>query len=109
MNTKEMIEVMQAYVNGKEIEYKSKDNDIWFNVDRPCWDWSIYIYRIKQKPQRTHKEIMSNWFLIPGHGWRKVSAYCPDDGHPYVLDSIGYIKQKFSDFEMKTDEEMWEE
>ena len=102
MNTKEMIEVMQAYVDGKEIEFKpiGGDIDVWI-TDVPMWNWNSCKYRVKQKPQRTHKEIMSNWFLIPGHGWRKVSILYSEDRHPYWLGAKCYAKEAFNDFKMK--------
>lgn len=42
----EMIAVMQAYADGKEIEYSS-DNEIWSKAKNPFWDWDNYDYRIK--------------------------------------------------------------
>ena len=49
---KEKIEVMQAALDGKEIEAKyTNRNDTW---DVQCagfaWDWSIFDYRIKPEP-----------------------------------------------------------
>ena len=57
MNTKEMIEVMQAFEDGKEIEesqrYKDKENGMpynkWVMVEQPIWNWSNNDYRIKPK------------------------------------------------------------
>lgn len=52
MNTKEMIDVMQAYLNGKEIEYCNRlwdtsDDDLWTETDSPSWNWSAYEFRVK--------------------------------------------------------------
>lgn len=44
--TKEAIRVMQAYVDGKEVEYKWGLMD-WNSIDKPEWNWSAYDYRIK--------------------------------------------------------------
>lgn len=49
MNTKEKIEVMQAFVDGKEIEYR--DSDIWLPTTDPIWDWDTCDYRIKKTPK----------------------------------------------------------
>lgn len=35
--TKEMIEVMTAYNEGKKIEIKEKDGDEWGVTYSPCW------------------------------------------------------------------------
>ena len=48
--TKEMIEVMQHFDNGGEIEYAYYlSENIWTSTNCPNWDWSNTNYRIKQK------------------------------------------------------------
>ena len=51
MNTREMIAVMQAFEDGKQIEYKSNFDDKWEQFYRgdndPVWDWHNVTYRIK--------------------------------------------------------------
>ncbi len=44
--TIEAIRVMQAYVDGKELEFKWGSMD-WNSTDKPEWNWSAYDYRIK--------------------------------------------------------------
>lgn len=46
--TKKMIEVMQAFVDGKQIEasYGFRE-DHWYDEDSPDWDWTVHNYRIK--------------------------------------------------------------
>lgn len=58
MTTKEMIEVMQAYERGEQIEYReaaydcnSLEEDDWLNLEsKPIWDWNGFEYRIKPQP-----------------------------------------------------------
>ena len=52
--TKEAIRVMQAYLDGKEVQYRIKKCDSrsvlkpdWCDIDAPCWDFDGYEYRIK--------------------------------------------------------------
>ncbi len=49
---KEKIEVMQAALDGEEIEYMLGENDGWRSYDsgEPSWDWSCVDFRIKPKP-----------------------------------------------------------
>ena len=47
--TIEAIRVMQAYVDGKEVEFKWGSMD-WNSTDKPEWNWSAYDYRIKPTP-----------------------------------------------------------
>lgn len=54
MTTKEMIEVMQAYNRGEQIEFRMKtipENDEWNTMTQePEWNWSGFDYRVKPKP-----------------------------------------------------------
>ena len=45
--TKEMIEVMQAYDRGEQIECFNDEE--WKYVKNPVWDWLHNNYRVKQK------------------------------------------------------------
>lgn len=45
--TETMIEVMQAFVNGRPIEYRKGGAKNWEPCPAPVWDWRNYIYRAK--------------------------------------------------------------
>jgi len=47
MTTKEQIEVMQAYLDGKEIEVYNPYTSKWDQIEDPLWNWSTNRYRIK--------------------------------------------------------------
>lgn len=44
------IAVMQAFADGKQIEYYNHSCEDWEQITRPCWDWSSTDYRIYEKP-----------------------------------------------------------
>ena len=44
--TKEAIEVMQAYVDGKDIEMDY--NGTWLHNKSPLWRWGVFEYRIAE-------------------------------------------------------------
>lgn len=46
--TKEMIEIMEWFDNGGEVEYRHRDWDTWSKTINPIWDWYEYDYRIKE-------------------------------------------------------------
>ena len=78
MTTKEKIEVMQAYVDGKQIQIRAAGNNKrdWedFNFGEPCWDWYETEYRIKpeeEKPKRMTKRQLAEW-LARGFGESKT-------------------------------------
>ena len=58
--TKEMIEVMQAYERGEQIECFNDEE--WKYVKNPVWDWLNNNYRVKQKkyvPFDTAEEFLA--------------------------------------------------
>ena len=65
--TKEMIEVMKAYDEGKKIEYKYLDTEKWFVTGNPSWSWSVFDYRIK--PEQTTRPMTLEEIIE----WRKDS------------------------------------
>lgn len=60
MATEKMIKVMQAFIEGKTIQYKKvndNDWDAWCNCN-PVWDWANYEYRVKPEPTyRPYKNL----------------------------------------------------
>lgn len=52
MTIKDMTEVMQAYEEGKKIQFTRKNEDDWSDiVGEPTWNWNHYRYRIKTEPK----------------------------------------------------------
>ena len=79
--TKKAIEVMQAYVEGKEIEYCYVSEVEWCKTIGPVWDWSKYIYRIKPAELKKVKLLayLSNSgelrFVRSGETWPDGQGY----------------------------------
>ena len=57
-----MVTVMQAFKEGKAIQYWARCNrgtdENWGDAPNPSWDWSAYDYRVKPEPRR----IWLNWY-----------------------------------------------
>ena len=51
MTTKEIIKVLQAFDEGKEIEWKFRREKFWKEATNPCWNFNSYDYRIKPQPK----------------------------------------------------------
>ena len=49
----EMIAVMQAAAEGKDIECSGKylKEKLWRKTSNPAWNWSSYDYRVKPQPR----------------------------------------------------------
>lgn len=65
MTTEEMIEVMQAYVRGEEIEVSDKGADDWSEIKHPLWDWNSFKYRVKPKADAA----LWYWEFKMSDGW----------------------------------------
>lgn len=82
--SKKAAEVMNAYADGKEIQYKHRDGDLWceFVFGEPEFNWDRNEYRIKQEPTyRPFKNAKECWEEMQKHhplGWvkgKKDGAY----------------------------------
>lgn len=70
MTTKEKIAVMQAFLEGKPIQYKlatGSDTD-WVRNDEPRWDWEHCIYRIKPQPKLRPYKLSEFIEALKKHG-----------------------------------------
>ena len=89
------IKVMQAFANGKQVEYASLGNNVeWHSADAPSWDWHNYNYRIKPQPKyRPFKDAKECWQEMLKHvpfGWIK----CIDKIVPSKYINIASIKNE---------------
>ena len=57
----EMIEVMQHYTNGGDVEIFS--NDKWVDAIKPGWNWNHCDYRIKEQKKAV---IIEKWLMKAG-------------------------------------------
>lgn len=71
--TADCIKVMQAYVEGKQIQYK--DDEVWIDIECPDWDWHNWEYRIKPelkcRPFRNAEECLEEMKKHQPFGWVK--------------------------------------
>ena len=71
---REAAKVMEAYANGKKIQYLNDDNE-WIDTPNPFFDWHNYVYRIKPESQyRPFKSQEECWNEMLKHhpfGWIK--------------------------------------
>ena len=78
MTTKEMIEVMQAFARGEQIEYREKKDSEWLPLFHdPYWDWAQFEYRIKSKPTcRPYKNASEFLQAQKEHGMNIRLKWC---------------------------------
>lgn len=69
---KELLPIIQAFAEGKEIEYRVKGENVWSDIFYPTWI-DDRDYRIKQEPKyRPFKDVDECWEEMQKHqpfGW----------------------------------------
>ena len=85
-DTADCIKVMQAYVEGKQIQYK--DDEVWIDIDDPDWDWHNWKYRVKPEPNyRPFRDVEECWQEMQKHrpfGWIKNK----NNGHYSMITKV---------------------
>ena len=100
--TKNAIKVMQAYIDGKQIEFCTKRDKKWELCGDPLFDWNAFNYRISKNPQyrpfqnpldclqEMQKHNPVGWIVYEGNYYNIINI---DDGSISLLDSILTFKQ----------------
>lgn len=88
MNTTDQIAVMQAYVDGKQIQFYDEESETWKTTNEPCWDWMDYEYRIKPKPEKPTYRPYSNFDEFRAE-WEKHGGWTINELNCYSL--INYV------------------
>lgn len=69
---REAAKVMEAYANGKKIQYLNDDNE-WIDAPNPLFDWDNCVYRIKPesqyRPFKSQEECWQEMHKHPDFGW----------------------------------------
>jgi len=101
--TKEAIRVMQAFVDGKEVEYWYYET--WVKIHVPRWNWGNTEYRIKPTPtfrpwtfdevplgawMRKKQDVSHRWVVIDTgdefcrQAWFEYSEHSTDGGKTWL-------------------------
>lgn len=70
--TRKAVEVMEAYANGKKIQYLN-GIDGWVDTSLPLFNWAKHIYRVKPEPKcrpfKSQEECWNEMHKHPDFGW----------------------------------------
>lgn len=84
--TKKEISIMQAYVNGKQIQYRKDNGGEWYDTDTPLWCWHETQYRIKpEKKVRPYtfdemcEAVKEHGLLVKTKGIKETFTICGFD------------------------------
>ena len=91
--TEKRIEVMQAYVDGKELQVICRDMKTWEDVVDPNWEWGHLDYRVKPAPKfRPFDNVVECFNEMKKHmpfGWVK------DDFSFFPIEKVSYVYDEF--------------
>ena len=83
--TQEMIAVMQAYEDGKEIQLRLLTDSKYYDCKNPGWNWDNYDYRVKQATEYVPFTFKDAEFLIgkvvkhKKDKWVELITYCSEN------------------------------
>lgn len=88
MTHDEMIAVIQAHRDGKQIQYWSKDSESWIDMHmHPLWNFCVDKYRVKPK----HAEYWVNTYISScgnemciGHKSESIAKNAAKESGPYI-------------------------
>lgn len=105
---KELLPIIQAFAEGKEIEYYDCNDDDWIKTDTPIWNSKIN-YRIKPEPKyrpfKTQEECWNEMlkhqpfaFLSSAneYDWFSICRVFEEEGIP----KITFASNPYSDYDM---------
>lgn len=86
--TKQAIEVMQAFVDDREIEFNDKVLEwVTHNANESIWNWEDFIYRIKPKAPREF------WIVdVTDRSDRYPHVLSPEEKEKHFANYTRYIK-----------------
>lgn len=93
--TKEMIEVMQAYERGEQIQFLEYGGVKWEDcVGEPYWNWGKYDYRVKPIPMCWRAMKGKPYYIVGTDGdvWMALEAYTKIDKNRFNIGN--YFKSK---------------
>jgi hypothetical protein len=112
MTTQEKIAVMQADVDGKQIQYYN--DNTWMDISNgeAIWTWDLCDYRIKPEPKRvplTADDIPPVcWICSPSCGWSYLVHAVVNDGVHIPGQSTVITWDALKDlFNYSTDRKTW--
>ena len=70
---KELLPIMQAFAEGKTIQYRHIARSTWYDLDSGQFNCDMYYYRIKPEPKyrpfKTKEECWQEMHKHPDFGW----------------------------------------
>lgn len=101
---KELLPIIQAFAEGKTIEFRNKSFKEWSEIENPSFDPTITNYRIKPEPKyRPFNDAEECWQEMQKHqpfGWIKgkegehhslITSIIADEEEVYINGISGFV------------------
>ena len=108
--TRDAVKVMEAYANGKKIQYLNDDNE-WIDAPNTLFDWDNYVYRIKPglryRPFETKEECWNEMLKHQPFGFVgskdsiDYSGICRVFKDEKGISRITFTSNPYSDWDME--------
>lgn len=88
MTHDEMIAVIRAHKDGRQIQWNAGRTDSWYDCETPCWGFANCSYRIKPgapQPREFRIAVDENGYVICG---REISLMSTDTGGVHVREIL---------------------
>lgn len=99
---KDLLPIIQAFAEGKTIEFRNKSFKEWTEIENPSFDPTITNYRIKPEPKyRPFKDAVECWQEMQKHqpfGWVKKTCGNCNFLHIMELYSTGIVINNVDNF-----------
>ena len=95
MGTNDMIKVMQAFIDGKKIEWSKRDMNDWkpYHTNKPLWNWHEFEYRVKKKKLKFHiyKDNISKEYAFINIDDKEAIEYIEKNAECFTL--VNYLTE----------------
>ena len=109
---KELLPIIQAFAEGKTIQYRHKGRSTWYDLDSGQFNCDMYYYRIKPEPKyrpfKTKEECWTEMLKHQPFGWvKEISSEMLylingiSDMSIVIMEDISSFKEALNIYEFK--------
>lgn len=113
MTPDEMIAVIQAYKDGKTIEFKylnSREDETWHVADPPIWNFFACMYRVKEETEQRYRKYLHvdevlqaikkhGGYVKEGNTYRYLKKFTVQENGEIVYSFSGWSSTSVKDWE----------
>ena len=96
MTIEEMIKVMEAFKDGKQIQSRCDDTEEWLNVIPSAWNFDKFEFRVKPEPLKCWANIFCDGGIYYDIRDKAVNhaARCVDKGYKVIRVAVPMVEEE---------------